>query len=146
MQALTPSVRKSRCTFSFNTDETMARTSPPDDTGFGERLASLRQNAGFTQRKLEKVSGVSHRMIAYYETRGALPPGHVLAALAEALSVSVDELIGNKPARPVSSRTKANRRILRRLQEMEKLPPKDKRELLAIIDTYLEKNRLAKSA
>lgn len=29
---------------------------------------------------------------------------------------------------------------------MEKLPLKDKRELLSIIDTYLEKNRLAKSA
>jgi transcriptional regulator with XRE-family HTH domain len=123
----------------------VARTSLPD-SNFGERLSSFRHAAGLSQRQLAKQCEISQRMIAHYETRGALPPGHVLTALAEALSVSVDELVGTKAPRPVSARTQSSRRILRRLQQMEKLPLKDKRELLAIIDTYLEKNRLAKSA
>ena len=124
----------------------MPRTTLPDDSNFGERLAAFRRAASLSQRQLGSVCEMSQRMVAHYETRGALPPGHVLTKLADALSVSVDELVGKKPPRPVSVRTQASRRILRRLQLMEKLPLKDKRELLSIIDTYLEKNRLAKSA
>lgn len=123
----------------------VARTSVPD-SNFGQRLAAFRHAAGISQRQLATQCEISQRMIAHYETRGALPPGHVLTQLAEALSVSVDELVGTKAPRPVSARTQASRRILQRLQQMEKLPLKEKRALLAIIDVYLEKNRLAKSA
>jgi hypothetical protein len=35
---------------------------------------------------------------------------------------------------------------MRRLQQMEKLPLRDKRELLSIIDTYLERHKLAQRA
>lgn len=117
--------------------------SPPSENGsFGERLAALRKDAGLSQRRLAKDSGVSHRMIAYYEKREALPPGHVLSSLAEALSITVDELVGNEPAAKPSRRSSASRRLQRRLQQLEKLPLKDRKALLAIIDTYLERNRL----
>ena len=86
-------------------------------------------------------------MVAHYESRAALPPGHVLAALAEALGSSVDELVGKKPAAKAKSlRTPASRRVLQRLRQVEKLPLRDKRELLGIIDTYLERNRLLNKA
>lgn len=80
-------------------------------------------------------------MIAYYEKRDALPPGHVLSALADALSITVDELVGNEPPKPLR-KSSASRRLQRRLQQLEKLPLKDRKALLAIIDTYLERNRL----
>jgi len=80
-------------------------------------------------------------MIAYYEKREALPPGHVLSALAEALAITVDELVGNEHAKPVR-RSTSSRRLQRRLQQLEKLPLKDRKALLAIIDTYLERHRL----
>jgi transcriptional regulator with XRE-family HTH domain len=123
----------------------VARKLPPTpETRFGDRLAALRQANGLSQRQLEKLSGVSHRMIAYYEGRDALPPGHVLSTLAEALATSVDELVGKKSANSNGAgRSFTSRRLLRRLQQMEKLPLRDKRELLSIIDTYLERHRLA---
>jgi transcriptional regulator with XRE-family HTH domain len=121
----------------------VSRKLTPSETRFGDRLASLRQANGLSQRQLEKLSGVSHRMIAYYEKRDALPPGHVLSALAEALATSVDELLGKKTHTPGPARSITSRRLLRRLQQVEKLPLRDKRELLGIIDTYLEKHRLA---
>ncbi len=68
------------------------------------------------------------------------------SAAGARLGLRAPSAFGKRPPRPVSVRTQASRRILRRLQLMEKLPLKDKRELLSIIDTYLEKNRLAKSA
>jgi transcriptional regulator with XRE-family HTH domain len=121
-------------------------SSPTKETSFGERLASLRQANGLSQRQLEKLSGVSHRMIAYYEGRDALPPGHVLSALAEALATSVDELVGKKTHSNGAARSVTSRRLMRRLQQMEKLPLRDKRELLSIIDTYLERHKLAQRA
>jgi hypothetical protein len=64
-----------------------------------------------------------------HHSRAALPPGHVLAVLGEALGASVDELVGNKlPAK--APRSKTSRPLLRRLEHLEKLPLKDKRELL----------------
>ena len=118
----------------------------PDEGHFGHRLAELRRGAGLSQMALAKVSGVSRRMIAHYENRPALPPGHVLSALAEALGTSVDELVGKKAAKQSGAKSQASRRLLRRLQQMEKLPLKDKRELLGIIDTYLERHRLLQKA
>ncbi len=119
--------------------------SPPEGP-FGQRLAELRRAAGLSQLGLEKVSGVSRRMIAYYEGRGALPPGHILAAFAEALGVSVDELVGTKKPKPAGKKAAASRPLLRRLEQLEKLPLRDKRELLSIIDTYLERHRLLQKA
>ncbi|MBK8938278.1 MAG: helix-turn-helix domain-containing protein [Polyangiaceae bacterium] len=119
--------------------------SPPEGH-FGLRLADLRRAAGLSQTDLQNATGISRRMIAHYEGRPALPPGHVLAALADGLGTSVDELVGKKPARPSGTKTQASRRLLRRLQQLEKLPLKDKRELLGIIDTYLERHRLLQKA
>jgi transcriptional regulator with XRE-family HTH domain len=151
VQAQTDASRDPGCSFCART-LTLGRpvprkkSPPPKEEGsFGNRLASLRQAAGLSQRQLEKLSGVSNRMIAYYEKRSALPPGHVLAALADALGSSVDELVGKKqPAR--APRKTTSRPLLRRLEHLEQLPLKDKRELLGIIDTYLERHRLAQRA
>jgi transcriptional regulator with XRE-family HTH domain len=46
-----------------------------------------------------KAVKVSNRVIAYYESDGAQPPGALLAELAKVLRVSADELLGLKPVR-----------------------------------------------
>ncbi len=118
------------------------------ENSFGDQLASLRAAAGLSQRQLAKQSGVSQRMIAYYEGRAALPPGHVLTMFAEALGVSVDELLGNKPARTPtrSSPRRAQPRLWQRFSQIEKLPLRDRKELFNVIDAYLERHRLIQKA
>lgn len=107
MQALTAGQRDPGCTFHGTpSDGSVPRTTLPDDSNFGERLAAFRRAASLSQRQLGSVCEMSQRMIAHYETRGALPPGRVLTKLADALSVSLDELVGKKPPRPVSVRTR----------------------------------------
>ena len=113
----------------------------PMEGHFGQRLASLRQKAGLSQREFARTSGFSARMIAYYETRAALPLGHVLSALAKALGISVDELVGHRPSK--AKTPQLSPRLLRRLSLVERLPLKDKRELFSIIDMYLAKNHLS---
>jgi transcriptional regulator with XRE-family HTH domain len=118
---------------------------PPAHGQFGERLVSLRKRAGLSQVKLAELSKISRRMIAYYEGREALPPGHVLSALAEALGVTVDEMMGVRAAPPTAPRKRAriSPHVLRRVRAIEDLPARDKRELLSLIDTYIERAKLA---
>src|SRR3974390_189878 len=97
------------------------KTVQPRDDSFGQRLIALRKAAGLSQRALGVQINLSQRMIAYYEGRDALPPGHVLSALAEVFSVSVDELVGAKPAGAQVPR-KRNQRLWRRFAQIEKLP------------------------
>lgn len=111
---------------------------------FGPRLAALRKAAGFTQTAFAAEIGVSQRMMAYYESPAAHPPANLLAAMARALAVSVDALLGTETAK---RRAKpADTRLQRRLQQLEKLPPEDRRQILQVLDAFIERGQLKKKA
>ena len=80
-------------------------------------------------------------MIAYYESPEANPPATMLAAMATALGVSVDELVGTAQPRKRATRP-ANSRLQRRLQQIDKLGAKEKRQILQFPDTFLEREIL----
>ena len=61
---------------------------------FGDRLASLRKAAGYTQVELAAEMGITQRMVAYYEAPNAQPPAHLLPQMAQALDVGSDVLLG----------------------------------------------------
>lgn len=111
---------------------------------FGSRLAELRQRAGLSQRALAAELGISQRMVAYYEGQTEHPPTHLLGPLCEVLSISSDELLGLKPVRQVKGPT--NQRLWRRFQQIEKLPLAERRQLLGVVDAFLERNRLLQKA
>jgi len=107
---------------------------------FGDRLASLRKAAGYTQVELAAEMGITQRMVAYYEAPNAQPPAHLLPQLAQTLGVSVDVLLGlAEPRRP---KKVATNRLERRLLEIEKLDPKAKRQLTQLLDTFIEGEKL----
>lgn len=122
--------------------DVMPKTKTPINAAeepFGARLASLRQAAGYSQRDLARESGISQRMIAYYEKQPQYPPVHVLSVLATALGVPADELFsqeGKPDAKP------RDMRIWRRLERIEGLEEKDKRQVIQLLDTFIENNRL----
>jgi len=107
---------------------------------FGPRLAELRKQAGFTQTAFAGEIGVSQRMMAYYESPAAHPSAKLLPKMAEALGVSVDTLLGVDTAK---RRTKpTDTRMQRRLQQIEKLPPEERRQVLQVIDAFIERGEL----
>jgi len=91
--------------------------------GFGPRLAEIKMSRALTQAGFGTTIGASQRVIAYYETDEAQPPGAMLVDLAKALKVSADELLGLKTVKEKTSPKQA--RLLKRLQQVEKLPPAD---------------------
>ena len=107
---------------------------------FGHRLAELRKAAGYTQLELANEVGVSRRMIVYYESQGAHPPTHVLPEIARALHLSTDALLGTTPVK--SSARPSNKRLQRRLTQIEQLHPTEKRRVLQLIDAFIERGQL----
>jgi transcriptional regulator with XRE-family HTH domain len=106
---------------------------------FGKRLAELRKTAGYTQQELADELGVSRRVIGYYESESQHPPANLLVELAYALNISADELLGIKQ---LKKSKQPDSRLLRRMQQIEKLNTTKKRQLLQIIDTFIEAEQL----
>ena len=126
---------------SLHTMTARIKREPAD--GFGERLSALRKAAGITQTALAEEIGVSQRMMAYYESPTAYPPANLLPVIAAALGVSVDTLLGVETAK---RRTKAtDTRMQRRLQQIEKLDATDKRQVLQLIDAFIERDQLKRN-
>ena len=107
---------------------------------FGERLATLRKAAGFTQVEFATEIGITQRMVAYYEAPDAQAPAHLLPRLAEVLGASTDVLLGL--AEPRQPKKLATNRLERRLLEIEKLNPKAKRQITQLLDTFIEGEKL----
>ena len=108
--------------------------------GFGVRLAELRKAAGVTQTALAAEIGISQRMMAYYEGPIAQPPANLLPLIARALGVSIDALLGVESSR---RRAKASdTRLQRRLAQIEKLPVQERRQILQVLDAFIERGQL----
>lgn len=103
---------------------------------FGDRLARLRKAAGYSQRELANETGVSHRMVAYYETQTEHPPTQILPRLSKALMVSTDQLLGVE--RIKANDKKHDTRLWRRFSQVEKLQPAERKPIFQMIDAFLK--------
>jgi transcriptional regulator with XRE-family HTH domain len=112
--------------------------------GFGTRLATLRKAAGITQTALAAEIGISQRMMAYYEGPTAQPPANLLPAMARALGVSIEALLGVETAKRKTKAT--DTRLQRRLQQIERLPPQERRQILQVLDAFIERGQLKQRA
>ena len=108
--------------------------------GFGPRLAQLRKHAGITQTALAQELDISQRMMAYYEGPSAHPPGHLLPDMARTLGVSVETLLGTETAKRKAKAV--DTRMHRRLQQLERLAPMERRQILQVIDAFIERGQL----
>ncbi len=115
-----------------------------EDANFGSRLAELRKRAGYTQVELAEEIGVTQRVIAYYEGQTDHPPTTLLPDMARALKITTDELLGHAPIKKQPK--PRNTRLARRLEQIEQLGVKEKRQVLQFIDTVIEREKWKKKA
>ena len=95
-----------------------ARNKQPVEEGFGERLARLRKARGYAQTEVGEILDLSQRM---------------------ALGVSVEKPLGLKP---VADKPARNRRMWRKLREIEELPACDRRAVIKLVDGLLARQKL----
>jgi transcriptional regulator with XRE-family HTH domain len=112
-----------------------------DRSIFAQNLIALRKNKGLSQRDLARVSGISDRMIAYYETNTVIPPIDKLEILSKALDISISQLVD--PESSDKDVLKYNTRTLKRIKLLQQLPPEDQRKVETYIKDLLEKNNIS---
>jgi len=113
---------------------------------FGARLIDLRKARGLTQTQLADAIDSTQRAISHYEAVADYPPAGVLVALAHALGVTTDELLGAKPPPKIDSPTAdpEARRYWRRFQQLMELPEKDQRAVFRMLDTMSKSQHIPK--
>jgi transcriptional regulator with XRE-family HTH domain len=115
---------------------------PPLDLGkesLGQRLARFRKLRGFTQVELAEQIGIIQSLVSDYERDRLRPHPEMIVRFALALGVSTDELLGLAPPAKKTTGASVNRRLLRRLERIEKLPKRDQDALIRTIDAFLGK-------
>ena len=83
-------------------------------------------------------------MIAYYEKQAQHPPTHVMPVLAKALGVTIDQLFGLEKIK--TDGKNKDMRLWRRFTQIEKLDAKEKRQVIQLLDTFIEKEQLKQKA
>ncbi len=119
----------------FKIDLEMARKKAGDEA-FAKRLAAIRRMRGMTQIDLADAAGTTQRAVSYYENAFGFPPAPQLVALAKALHVTTDELLGVKSIKPDSrSEDPETRRLWKKFQQVAELPEKDQRAVIRLINS-----------
>jgi transcriptional regulator with XRE-family HTH domain len=109
---------------------------------FGIRLKTLRRAKGLTQYQLADMLKTSQRMIAHYERQNNRPRIDKVKAIAEALEISIEELVGTIKPNKKNKQGEASYSIMKRVKVIEKLPLRDQRAIFRLINSLAEKNKI----
>lgn len=98
----------------------------------------LRREKGITQKELAALLGVTQPLVSNYETGELRLHGELIVKLAKILGTTADELLGLEKA-PHKVGPVKNRRLLKKVREIEKLPRRDQEALFRTIEAFLAK-------
>jgi transcriptional regulator with XRE-family HTH domain len=107
---------------------------------FKRNLYRLRKERGLSQRSLASKMGVTQRLITYYEKDAPNIPLTQVQKFADALGVSVVELLDPRP-RIGSGTEELDVRTIRKIKEMQNLPRRTREALWQNINHILELHR-----
>lgn len=106
----------------------------------GARLRALRQQRGITQVEMALAMHLTQSNVSAIERGARGITIHQVVELARILRVTTDEILGHgSPTAPKGTPPLKDRRFLRRLQMVERLPKRDQQALLRTIDAFLGK-------
>lgn len=118
------------------------KTKKMNKSPFGKRLVQIRKAKGLTQVELGKRIGVSQRIIHHYENKAEYPPTQKLIELAQALDMSVDDLLGIKNNGSNEAFQDIKPTLAKKLRRASKLPPHDLKALSTFIDALIVKQQV----
>ncbi len=110
---------------------------------FGKNLATFRKEKGLTQEDLVKKSGVAISQIRRYEADKSCPTLYVVARLARALGVSLDELAFDK-ATGVAASKLLDRELLEQFEMVSALEEDERQAVKRILEGVIVKHQVEK--
>lgn len=106
----------------------------------GQRIRALRMQRGWTQRELERQAGVESRNLTRYENDKVRPRLKVLQGIAEALEVSVDELVAEDDSTP--EHAFRDKELLNQFLAVEQMEDDDKAAIKRVIQAMILKHKV----
>jgi transcriptional regulator with XRE-family HTH domain len=106
-------------------------------TTFGKRLAEVRKLKKLSQDELAKKVEVHGAVIGRYERDEVKPSIEMAAAIAEALEVSLDYLVGNTDLL-------LEKTVVNKIVDIQKLGSEDKAHVFALLDAFLQSHKAKK--
>jgi transcriptional regulator with XRE-family HTH domain len=120
------------------------RPSKRQRPAFGTRLHQLREQAGLSQQQMATKLSVPQRTYAYWEREPVALRAEQMTALADALGVSTDFLLGRKE-RPSRGAGPAGK--MRQLFEAaSRLPRSQQQKVAAVLEPFVLQHATAKAA
>lgn len=102
----------------------------------GARVAQLRKDQGLTQTGLAERLGIAQQTLAHYEVGRLRVAASMLPTLAQVLGTSVEELLGQGPARASGKRGPAPR-LQQQLERLSALPKPKQRAVMEVLESML---------
>lgn len=104
-------------------------------------LRNIRKLRGLTQDELAKKTGLSQRVIAYYENETEQISSKPLMELAKALEVSTDEILGFKNV-SISTSPILEIKLIKKLKKIKELDKRDQYAVFQLINSLQTKSKL----
>jgi transcriptional regulator with XRE-family HTH domain len=113
-------------------------------SNFDKNLQEIRKKKGLTQAQLANITGLSRRMIGHYETMVKRPSLDNVIKIANALDVSIDELLGISKTSSKLKEPEISYNTMKKASVIDKLPVKDQEKIFSLINELAKKNKLKK--
>jgi transcriptional regulator with XRE-family HTH domain len=112
------------------------RPAKRERTPFGQRLHTLREQAGLSQQQLADRLGLTQLAYAHWERHPvALRPDQLLG-LAQALNVSVEDMLGSNGSKKRGTGPTGKMRQL--FEAASRLPRNQQQKIAAILEPFIE--------
>ena len=105
---------------------------------FGKKLRECREAKSLSQQELAKKLGSVHTVIGRYERDEMKPSIDVVKKLADVLDTTVGYLLGEAK----ETQLLKDPVMLKRFNEINELPEKDKECVYTLLDAFLAKNKM----
>jgi transcriptional regulator with XRE-family HTH domain len=106
--------------------------------GYTSRLRQLREAAGLSQRELARMIGQEQSNVRYWEHSDKPPRSDVLAPMAQALGVTVEDVLGlPKPRRVLAPGGK----VRQLFEEVSRLPRRQQDKIVSLLEPFVVQQR-----
>jgi transcriptional regulator with XRE-family HTH domain len=107
------------------------------------RLRQLREQAGLTLRELARQIDETPSNVSFWERTGTLPRSNVLAPIAQALGISIEDLLGDAGTQRANV---PGSRVRRMFEQVQRLPRRQQDKICELLEPYLAKNTTTEKA
>jgi transcriptional regulator with XRE-family HTH domain len=113
-----------------------------DNLTFMKNLKRIRKTKGFSQQELANKTNLKKSLISYYENNPVNPPFEKVEIIANALNITIGDLLNQKNIDKTTDYDDIDSRILKKVIKIQSLPQKDQKKIWDYVETIVKNYEL----